>query len=282
MADLTGALTLADLLTASGVNPGPDLAIIRHAYRADGLRDAADATAARVLEYTRVQEAMPGKARAAFAATKWLIFIADGGRRARLFAAYENLGEVPDERTEQLRSFDLRESDVLASLRGRLVIDWGRGALAWVRSGDTAASFPVIEIADPAIVPFPGFDSVCIGYDELQLVMEDSRYRDWRAALRSVKGVYLIADSTGPGRLYVGKADGVEGILGRWSQYARDGHGGNVALREISNIDPTHAGNYTFSILRVLGTNAAEIEIDAAESHYKNALLTRQFGHNAN
>jgi excinuclease UvrABC nuclease subunit len=53
-------------------------------------------------------------------------------------------------------------------------------------------------------------------------------------ALGSVQGVYLIADSS-TGQLYVGKA---ERILGRWNAYAyayaRDGHGGNVALKELA------------------------------------------------
>jgi hypothetical protein len=44
-------------------------------------------------------------------------------------------------------------------------------------------------------------------------------------ALAAVQGVYLVAD-TSSGELYVGKADGTERLLGRWSAYARDGHGG--------------------------------------------------------
>lgn len=84
---------------------------------------------------------------------------------------------------------------------------------------------PVVEIADPARVPFPGFDNVLITHDELVAVVEDSRYAEWRTALAAVQGVYLVADSSS-GELYVGKADGTERPLGRWSAYARDGHGG--------------------------------------------------------
>jgi hypothetical protein len=41
-----------------------------------------------------------------------------------------------------------------------------------------------------------------------------------------VQGIYLITDSSN-GKQYVGKADGTERILGRWKNYASDGHGGN-------------------------------------------------------
>jgi hypothetical protein len=134
---------------------------------------------------------------------------------------------------------------------------------------------PVVEIADPARVPFPGFDNVLITHDELVAVVEDSRYAEWRTALAAVQGVYLVADSSS-GELYVGKADGTERPLGRWSAYARDGHGGNVALRELAEVDVTHRRHFIFSILRVLGPTATTSEVDAAEAHYKRALLTRQ------
>ncbi len=139
----------------------------------------------------------------------------------------------------------------------------------------------MVEIADPEVVLFPGFDRVLISYAELQSVLSDSRYEGWRTALGSVQGVYLIAD-TSTGQLYVGKADGGERILGRWSAYARDGHGGNVALRELSVLNPASAAQFQFSILRVFGPSVPSAEIDEAESHFKSALLTRRYGLNRN
>jgi hypothetical protein len=44
-----------------------------------------------------------------------------------------------------------------------------------------------------------------------------------------VQDIYLITDSS-IGKNHVGKADGNERILGRWKNYASDGHGGNRAL----------------------------------------------------
>jgi hypothetical protein len=207
--------------------------------------------------------------------------MADGKRRSRFLAAYENRGEVLAERTDDLRYFDLHQSDVLLSFRSRLVIEWSNDTINWAKAGGKADQMPVVEIADPVRVPFPGFDEVLITYDELLAITEDSRYAEWRTALAAVQGVYLVAD-TSSGELYVGKADGTERLLGRWSAYARDGHGGNVALRELAEIDVTHRRHFIFSILRVFGPSATTAEVDAAEAHYKRALLSRQYGLNRN
>lgn len=215
--------------------------------------------------------------------------MADGQRRSRLYGTYENHGEVLAERTDTERYFDLRPSNFLQSLAGRLVIEW-TSPRNWHRRAISASNFPVLEIADRDKVAFPGFDRVRLTYHELRELVEDSRYSDWRTALKEVQGIYLITDSSN-GKQYVGKADGAERILGRWAAYARDGHGGNVALRalveatvagESRPVQSDHARNFVFSILRVFGPSTSSTEVDAAESHYKEALLTRAFGLNRN
>jgi hypothetical protein len=273
-----GLLTLGHIVEAAALDP-TDVLLIRHTYKPDGLRNPSDATQARVLWYTRAQahnNKIPK-----VPASLWLVFMADGKRRSRFFTAYENRGEVAAERTDALRFFDLVESPYFAALRDRLVIDWSADTINWAKSGETADRMMVAEIADPSRVPFPGFDQVLIGHDELTAVVEDSRYVEWRTALAAVQGVYLIAD-TSTGRLYVGKADGGERLLGRWSAYARDGHGGNIALRELAELDMAHRRHFQFSILRVFGPATPMAEVDAAEAHYKQALLSRQHGLNRN
>lgn len=275
---LTGELTLGHILAATGVNLS-DVVVVRHTYTVGGLETAADLTADKVLEYTRWQTLNNklGKTPPRL----WLVFMADGARRSRLLTAYENRGELETERTLGLRKFDLHPSDLLSGLRGRLVVEWSRDPVNWAKLAATASTFPVIEIADPEAVPFPGFDRVLVTHGELRDVIEDSRYAAWRTALGSVQGVYLIAD-TSTGQLYVGKADGGERVLGRWSQYARDGHGGNIALRQLAGLDATHARHFQFSILRVFGPSVPTAEVDEAESHFKRALLTREHGLNRN
>ena len=151
----------------------------------------------------------------------------------------------------------------------------------WAKRAEQGTGFEVKEIADAQAEAFPGFDNLLLSFSELQAVIEDSRYESWREVLKSVQGVYLIAD-TSTGQLYVGKADGAERILGRWSSYAKTGHGGNVALRELDALDMSHRKHFQFSILRVFSPGTSTAEVDAAEAHYKRAFLTRQFGLNRN
>jgi hypothetical protein len=278
---INGALSLADIIGVAGVDPS-DVVIIRHTYGAEELQSPEDLSPAAVLAYTRRQGAQPGHKLGKVPAPIWLIFVADGQRRARFFCAYDNRGEVAEERTPDRRFFDLHDSGLLDALRGRLVIEWSKDTINWAKPGQSAALFPVVEIADPNLVAFPGYDRVLLPYAALRAVVEDSRYSAWRAALGSVHGIYLITDTSGPGRFYVGKADGQGGILGRWSAYVRDGHGGNTALRDLAALNPDHASNFMFSILRVFSPSTITSEVDEAEAHYKRALLTREYGLNDN
>lgn len=148
-----------------------------------------------------------------------------------------------------------------------------------VPTRDQCANLPDLEIADRDKVPFPGFDRVLPTHHELREMISDHRYADWRVALSEVQGIYLITDSSS-GKHYVGKADGAERILQRWEAYARDGHGGNLALRELAYASTDgagvqkktdHARHFLFSILRVFGPSTSSSEVDAAEFHYKRA-----------
>lgn len=274
-----GRLTLGDVLMTAGVDL-EDVLVIRHTFKAEGLASPRDATAEGVITYTRRQAATGGK----FPRNPpkwWLVFLADGGRRSRFYGAYENHGEAVEERDAINRFFNLEESDLLDSLDGRLVVDWSQDFINWVKPGESAAYFPVVEISDPDAVPFPGFDRVALSYAELQDVVNDSRYASWRTALGAVQGIYLIADRS-TGKLYVGKADGSQRILGRWKQYAETGHGGNVALREALGVDPERAQHFIWSLLRVFGSNTTPDEVDRAEAHFKRTLLTKRYGYNRN
>ncbi|MDN4491050.1 GIY-YIG nuclease family protein [Demequina sp. SYSU T00068] len=275
-----GRLNLRAILVAAGIKNLDEVLVIRHTFKEAGLLSPADATPEKVLAYTREQVIGAGK----FPKEPprwWLVFIADGRRRSRLFGAYENLGEAEAERTETLRFYDLVESDLLDALDGRLVIEWSADGINWAKRGAVAADFPVVEISDPGAVPFPGFDRVTLPFAQLREVVSDSRYAAWRTALGAVQGIYLIADSQ-TGRLYVGKADGSERILGRWRYYAETGHGGNVLLKDLLDTDPSRVEHFTWSLLRVFGSNTTQDVVDEAESHFKDTLLTKRFGYNAN
>ena len=286
------SLKFGHILVGLGAEPEPpinleDVHVIRHSFRPsdhDGLRGPEDLTPERVLAYTREQDISPRRFPAA-PPRHWVVLIADGSRRSRLFGTFENFGELTADRTEENRFFDLRPSDFLAPLADRLVVEWN-SPRNWHRRGTSAANLPVLEIADRDKVPFPGFDGVRLTFRELQEMVGSHRHEDWRAALREVQGIYLITDSTN-GKQYVGKADGAERLLGRWTTYARDGHGGNVGLRELAYesvggdvVKTDHARHFVFSILRVFGPSTPMSEVNAAESHYKRALMSREYGLN--
>ena len=41
-------------------------------------------------------------------------------------------------------------------------------------------------------------------------------------------------------------------------------------------------GSFSWPLTRVFGSNTPQAQIDAAEKHYKDALMTRRFGLNRN
>jgi hypothetical protein len=268
-------LTLEPILRSAGIDPA-DVQVIRHAYVKEhedtGLQGLhADSTGAEILEYTSQQSA---KARI-FPVDPpriWVVFVREGGDRARLWSVVENRGEVSNDGA--LRTFDLVISEQMAGLRNRLVIGW-RSPRTWRLNGPTAADYPVMEIADAQPVPFPGFDRIVLDHAQLQAVMREHRYASWRTALSSVIGIYLITD-TRDGRQYVGKAEGADSVCQRWSAYATNGHGGNVELRALDPI------GFRFSLLRVFDPATPTRVIDEAENHFKRALDTRKHGLNRN
>lgn len=268
-------LTLDSILCSGGID-AVDSQVIRHAYVREhedtGLQGIhADSTDQEILRYTSQQSARQ-RVFPVEPSSIWVVFIREGGDRARLWSVVESRGEISND--GRVRTFDLTVSDRLADLRNRLVIGW-RSPRTWRLSGPTAAGYPVLEIADAQPVPFPGFDRLVLNYPQLQAVMREHRYASWRTALSSVTGIYLITDTL-DGRQYVGKADGAQSIHQRWNAYAANGHGGNVELR---NIDPN---NFRFTVLRVFDPATPVREIDAAERHFKLALDTRKHGLNRN
>lgn len=277
---LAARLELGHVLAGMGLEDLTDVLVIRYTYHRDGIPSPAAATPERLLAYTRQQSVSTLKLMKA-PPRLWLVFMADGKRRSRFVTAYENHGEVPEERDATHRYFDLRPSTALDSIKDKLVITWSGDAVNWAKRGVVAASFPVEEIAPRRTHSFPGFSDLLIDHGLLQRVIDDPDYGEWRDALALVKGVYLIADRK-DGRLYVGKADGGERILGRWRAYAQDGHGGNVELKRVLAEDPGHARHFVYSVLRVFDPHDPDGDVDAAETHYKRALLSRDFGHNRN
>lgn len=165
--------------------------------------------------------------------------------------------------------YELKNNLAMHELSERLVIDWGRGTLAWIQRSDK----PVLEIRRPnSIGDFASYSDVKLNFYDLKKLMDDANSNvTWRNALSSVNGVYLIRDTTS-GKLYVGSAYGEQGIYGRWRSYASSGHGGDVMLRDL---DHSH---FEFSILEIAPLTLSAQEIIDIENKWKDRLGSRLFG----
>jgi len=177
--------------------------------------------------------------------------------------------------------YDLVEVSGFEDLKDRVVIDWGKGALAWHQ---WLSDKEIVEILPPGYVKdFPGFQDLHLTYDELVAIFSNpTANREWHRALSSVAGIYLIVDSA-TGAQYVGSAYGDSGILGRWFTYTKtSGHGGNIKLKEIVSESPSGPKAFRFSILRTLPKILTMAEVVRYEAQYKEKLGTRAFGLNLN
>ena len=151
------------------------------------------------------------------------------------------------------------------------------------KNGIPVADMPLSHILDKrvALTDFLGFDSVNIDHKTLRRIVEDG-LSSWKFALSNVKGIYLIID-TKTGKQYVGSAYGEDCLWQRWSNYAKDGHGGNVELKALLRENgENYKYNFKYSILEVCNMNLGNEYIIRRENHWKEVLLTREFGLNLN
>ncbi|WP_202920587.1 hypothetical protein [Urbifossiella limnaea] len=162
--------------------------------------------------------------------------------------------------------YDLTLTDHLKDLAGRLVVAWGGGYLSWIQRADTQDKV-VLELRAAFTEPaFPGYLNFIRPLSGL-----DSLHTGWVAALRAVKGVYVLTCPKTQEQ-YVGSASGADGFWGRWQDYVQNGHGGNVGLK---SRDPS---DYQVAILEVAGTAATPDDVLKMEALWKAKLRTKEMG----
>ena len=220
-------------------------------------------------------------------------FLGFGGTRARFAGVYQILGRrsgrlgklpegCPHSGWLELNYFyEMKRVVGFEELEHRAVIDWGKGALAWHQ---WPKNKEVLEILPKGqlLRPFDDYLGFTLTYSELRyLCSHPSANREWRARLSAVAGVYLILATT-TGEQYVGSATGLEGIWGRWSTYADNGHGGNRLLQELVKNQRAYPDAFSYSILQVLPRTYAVGEVLKWENLYKQKLGSRAVGLNDN
>ena len=166
--------------------------------------------------------------------------------------------------------YDLKLQDKLQDLIGKIFIDWGPGALAWVQYA-ARNDKPITELRREFREPdFPGFLNFIQPLSKLENLP-----KSWVATLKSSRGVYLLTCPKTKEQ-YVGSAGGEEGFWGRWQNYLNTGHGGNEALK---SRDPS---DYQVSILEVAGTSATPEDIQTMEGRWQTKLQSKEMGLNRN
>ena len=180
----------------------------------------------------------------------------------------------------------------------RIVVKFHKGSrggirLAKTEKNDFLDELTVVEIwnSEKGLNDkFPGYKEVTVSYCDLKRKLDISE--EWRTALRSRNGVYLISDKK-TGKLYVGSAYGKDGILGRWETYLKSGYDKdevengkypNQKFRELVKEEGLTyiQDNFQYSILESFTDDIPKEYIIARESWWKEALLSRKFGYNAN
>ena len=200
-----------------------------------------------------------------------------------LTGVYRSFGSEWIEK-EGLHLYRLQALPEFDTLSGRLIAEFARsGRQSYLNAENWANDILLSEFLREklSIGEFPGYRMIDLRRAELETVVKQS-HESWRTALSNVAGVYLISD-TESGRLYVGSASGEGGIWQRWSDYVANGHGGNVGLKKlISEEGPNRVHSFRYSVLEITDVHMSENDVLLRETHWKNILLSRTHGLNAN
>lgn len=92
--------------------------------------------------------------------------------------------------------YNLERIDLLKEYEGRLLIEWGKSALAWAQKGTNEK--PIVAIRDKKI--FSGYENAILTYEELREIVQDPQHTN--------RGTRRFPPSTRSTSLLTGKTDG--------------------------------------------------------------------------
>ena len=202
-----------------------------------------------------------------------------------LFAGiYEVLGSKKGDNNTIIYSTSLTEFG--DEFIGRLIVKHARQGRNSYPYGESILNNDNSEVSEIKPEPlafssFSSFSNVFLTRSQLEILFR-AQYPSWKAALASVSGVYLISD-TSNGKLYVGSADGDNGLWGRWASYASTYHGGNKDLRALFNSRGSDGfSSFRYSILETFHLGVSQESVLSSETRWKERLLSRAYGYNSN
>ena len=211
-------------------------------------------------------------------------FIGEESTSSRFVGVYKNNGilqMLPDYKGESLARFDIQEISGFELLKERVIIDWNN-PVQWLQHYN---AMPVIRIdrglMENNLPVFVRYEDVMLNYTQLKAII-NSNNPEWKSRLESCNCIYLILDKSN-GKQYVGSTYNTKGIWGRWSEYAKTGHGNDIELKKCIGSDPKYAEkNFQWCILETLPIKILQDQAIERESLYKRKLGTRIYGHNKN
>ena len=223
-----------------------------------------------------------GQKKCNFKNIKYIIsFIGENKLESRFVGIYKILGvkQDPNALYDDDIILELEHVKAFEHLEREIVIDWGSPANAWHQYFYNKKQVIKIDNDMPDTDATPLFKSyldIILNHAQLELVINNP---DWVAALKKVNCIYAILDSSN-GKLYVGSTYNQSGILGRWEQYAKTGHGYNIDLEKIGS--EYCKNNLKWCILEVLPLDVTDFEAIAREKLWKQKLGTGIFGYTNN
>lgn len=156
-------LNFSDVLKNVGLDP-KRVKLIRHSLGDKAFKKCYDK--GMVEEYTRVQSETFSNGY-----DYWCVFISDKSTTAKFFACYKVSGGVIDTQDTKPKGFPLEDwfqgqrmfynlerIDLLKEYEGRLLIEWGKSALAWAQKGTNEK--PIVAIRDKKI--FSGYENAIL------------------------------------------------------------------------------------------------------------------------
>lgn len=171
-------------------------------------------------------------------------------------------------------------------LYGRVVLEYHNESQQLFRNAENFIDQLIVREILPSIFTgfdFPGYDNVCLSYDQLKTIVM-GYYPSYHNALEHQKAVYLQTDML-TGKLYVGSATAKSGmLLSRWKTYIKNGHGGNVDLIKLveeKSFDYIK-NNFQYTIIENFNSKVDDDYVLQREKYWKDVLQTRKFGYNKN
>lgn len=224
-------------------------------------------------------EYQKNQSRNVFKGFEYLVsFIGQERNKSLLFGFFKINGVAE---TEHGFYYDIEEIEICQDYIDRVVIDWGKGSLAWFQHYNKNQK-EVLEILPKGYLgEFPGLTNFILDFNELRRLIENpDANREWKNHLSSVNGIYMILDKSN-GNQYIGSACGNEGIWQRWSEYSKNRHGYNSQLIILCD-DVNYHKNFQYTILQTLPSNLSKIEVIKIENLYKQKFGSKTYGLNSN